>query len=816
MGSKKYKEENKSERTTFMQIFSDGVPDTFDPQHLNSEELPLFISKDMVLFPGNNIPIPVRSDFPEAVLRMARKCERTHDYVGVILQKKPELEEGLKQKDLYQVGTIAEVMKILDMPDGTRAILLQGRRVFKLESLVETEPYAKARVSLVEENNGALGDKKIEAIVSNLKDAIARILTFVEDFPREISFALSNMSDPQAVINFLSSSFPMKLSHRQSLLEHHDLFDRAISLATIINTELQFMEMKSDIARQTQAHISDAQREAFLHTQLQAIQQQLGETSGDDIFSLKEMAAKKKWGEEVKLAFQKELGKLSRMNEQSPDYSVQYNYLRTMVDLPWGKITTDNLNLQNAGRVLDRDHYGLEKVKERILEHLAVLKMRGDMKSPILCLYGPPGVGKTSLGKSVAAALKREYVRISLGGLHDEAEIRGHRRTYIGAMPGRIINGLLKCKSDNPVFVLDEIDKISSDFKGDPSSALLEVLDPEQNKTFHDNYLDLDYDLSQVFFIATANSLSSIAAPLLDRMEVIDLSGYIMEEKVEIGMRHLLPKQKQEHGLSKQRFSIPRKTMEAIIERYTRESGVRMLDKCLAKVMRKAAWKIASGENCPTQLKVDDLHEFLGLAGYDKDKYEGNDYAGVVTGLAWTAVGGTILLVESSLSKGNGEKVTLTGSLGDVMKESAMLALQYIKSHAEDLDIPEKVFENYNVHIHFPEGATPKDGPSAGITMVTSLVSLFKQCKVRPRLAMTGEITLRGRVLPVGGIKEKILAAKRAGITDIVLCIDNQKDIEDIKPIYLEGVTFHYVRNIADVLEFALLDEKVEHARTLI
>ena len=740
---------------------------------------------------------------------------QAYEYVGVILQKNPDVEECESLDDLHPMGCIAEVVKIIDMPDGTLTILLQGRRIFKLEELFFTSSVPYGKVTVLEEQMYDGESPKMGAVVANLKESIGRIASFVEDFPREISFALSNIQDQPAIIGFLCSTFPMKVESRQSLLEELDIFERALKLATIVNTELQFMKMKSEIAMQTQRQISEAQREAYLHTQMQAIRQQLGEEAGDDVVSLRKASGLKNWSEEVRATFDKELTKLSRMNEQSPDYSVQYNYLRTMVDLPWGRTTQDNLDLVHASRVLERDHYGLEKVKERILEHLAVLRMRGDMRSPILCLYGPPGVGKTSLGRSVASALKREYVRISLGGLHDEAEIRGHRRTYIGAMPGRIIGGLLKCKSDNPVFVLDEIDKISGDFKGDPSAALLEVLDPEQNTTFHDNYLDVDYDLSKVLFIATANNLSTIAAPLLDRMEIIDLSGYILEEKVEIAKRHLLPKQKQEHGLAKQRFSIPRRTLETIIEQYTRESGVRQLDKCLAKIMRKAAWKVATDTPCPAQLKPEHLHEFLGAVGYEGERYEGNDYAGVVTGLAWTSVGGTILLVESSLSKGNGEKVTLTGSLGDVMKESAMLALQYIKSHAEDLDISETVFNNYNVHIHFPEGATPKDGPSAGITMVTSLVSLFKQCKVRERLAMTGEITLRGRVLPVGGIKEKILAAKRAGITDVVLCEDNRKDIEDIKPIYLEGLTFHYVRDIADVLRIALLDEKVKNARTL-
>jgi ATP-dependent Lon protease len=641
-----------------------------------------------------------------------------------------------------------------------------------------------------------------------------RMTQLMEDVPNELIFAINNIHDDIYLVNFLCSVFPMMPSNRQELLEEVNVFERAMKLCEFINTRVQFLTIKSEITKQTQNALSEQQRQFFLHTQLQAIQEELGESSDNDFSSLRDAAAKKQWPLNVKELFAKEIAKLQRTNEQSPDYSVQYNYLRTLVDLPWGKCTTDNLNLAHAQRVLDRDHYGLEKVKERILEHLAVLKLRGDMKAPIICLFGPPGVGKTSLGKSVAKALKREYVRVSLGGLHDEAEIRGHRRTYVGAMPGRIINGILKSGADNPVFVLDEIDKIGSDFKGDPSSALLEVLDPEQNANFHDNYLDVDYDLSKVLFIATANSLSTIAAPLLDRMEIIDLSGYIMEEKIEIGLRHLLPRQLKEHGLDDVKFSIPRKTMEQIIDRYTRESGVRLLEKRLAKIMRKVAWKVANGDECPSRLRPEDLSEYLGMPDYDPDKYEGNDYAGVVTGLAWTSVGGEILYVESALCKGKGEKLMLTGNLGDVMKESAMLALQYVKSNADLLQIPENVFDNYTVHIHCPEGAIPKDGPSAGITMVTSLASTFTQRKVRAHLAMTGEITLRGRVLPVGGIKEKILAAKRAGITDIVLCIDNKKDIEDIKAEYIAGLTFHYVRDISEVLEFALLPDRVKNAKT--
>jgi ATP-dependent Lon protease len=783
---------------------------SFEKEKVNTDALPLVATRDMVLYPGVTMPLAIGRT---KSLRVISDAEKNKNYIGIVLQHNPFIEDPI-QKDLNSIGTIAEVVKMLEMPDGSHNVIVQGRHLFRLQYMVSTDPILLGQVTLLDEVRPKSDDRKMQAMVSNIKDMLHRMTQLMEDIPNELIFAINNIHDDIYLVNFLCSVFPMMPSNRQELLEEVDVFERAMKLCEFINTRVQFLTIKSEITKQTQNALSEQQRQFFLHTQLQAIQEELGESSDNDFSSLRDAAAKKQWPLNVKELFAKEIAKLQRTNEQSPDYSVQYNYLRTLVDLPWGKCTTDNLNLAHAQRVLDRDHYGLEKVKERILEHLAVLKLRGDMKAPIICLFGPPGVGKTSLGKSVAKALKREYVRVSLGGLHDEAEIRGHRRTYVGAMPGRIINGILKSGADNPVFVLDEIDKIGSDFKGDPSSALLEVLDPEQNANFHDNYLDVDYDLSKVLFIATANSLSTIAAPLLDRMEIIDLSGYIMEEKIEIGLRHLLPRQLKEHGLDDVKFSIPRKTMEQIIDRYTRESGVRLLEKRLAKIMRKVAWKVANGDECPSRLRPEDLSEYLGMPDYDPDKYEGNDYAGVVTGLAWTSVGGEILYVESALCKGKGEKLMLTGNLGDVMKESAMLALQYVKSNADLLQIPENVFDNYTVHIHCPEGAIPKDGPSAGITMVTSLASTFTQRKVRAHLAMTGEITLRGRVLPVGGIKEKILAAKRAGITDIVLCIDNKKDIEDIKAEYIAGLTFHYVRDISEVLEFALLPDRVKNAKT--
>ena len=591
-----------------------------------------------------------------------------------------------------------------------------------------------------------------------------------------------------------------------------DLKDRAYRLLFILNREYQLVELKASIQMKTHEDINQQQREYFLQQQIKTIQEELGGNINElEIKELREKAAKKKWPISVAEIFEKEIRKLERLHPQSPDFSIQTQYVQTIINLPWNEYSKDNFNLTHAQKVLDRDHYGLEKVKERIIEHLAVLKLKGDMKSPIICLYGPPGVGKTSLGKSIAEALHRKYVRVSLGGLHDEAEIRGHRRTYIGAMSGRIIQNIQKAGSSNPVFILDEIDKVTNDFKGDPASALLEVLDPEQNSAFHDNYLDIDYDLSKVMFIATANNLNTISQPLLDRMELIEVSGYILEEKVEIAARHLVPKQLEAHGLSKGKVKFPKKTLQVIIESYTRESGVRELDKKIAKVMRKLARKVASDEAIPAQIKPEDLHDYLGPVEYSRDKYQGNEYAGVVTGLAWTAVGGEILFVESSLSRGKGSKLTLTGNLGDVMKESAMLALEYIHAHASVFNINEDLFENWNVHIHVPEGAIPKDGPSAGVTMVTSLVSAFTQRKVRKNLAMTGEITLRGKVLPVGGIKEKILAAKRAGIKELILCKENQKDIEEIKADYVKGLTFHYVEDIHQVIDIALLKEKVDN-----
>ena len=639
------------------------------------------------------------------------------------------------------------------------------------------------------------------------------ILKNLGEETKEMIFAIKNIESPVYLVNFLATNTPIDPAQKQKLLQEPSLKKRAYKLYTSLSKEAQFIALKADIQSKTREDLSQQQREHFLQQQLRTIQDELGgSVQEQDLEELKERADNKIWPEDVAKIFTKELRKLERTHPQSPDFSVQYNYLDVLLSLPWNEYTEDNFNLKKVEKHLNKDHYGLEKVKDRIIEHLAVLKLRNDMKAPIICLYGPPGVGKTSLGKSIADSLNRKYVRVSLGGLHDEAEIRGHRRTYIGAMPGRIIQGLMKSGSSNPVFVLDEVDKIGQDFKGDPASALLEVLDPEQNSHFHDNYIDVDYDLSKILFIATANSLSTLSQPLLDRMELIDVSGYIIEEKIEIARKHLIPKQLENHGFEPKEIDFPKPVLAKIIESYTRESGVRELDKKIAKILRRVARLKATGLEYPHTITLEKVKEYLGADDYVSDKYEGNEFAGVVTGLAWTAVGGEILFVESSLSKGKGEKLTLTGNLGDVMKESAVIALQYLRSHSSLFGIKEDLFDNYNVHIHVPEGAIPKDGPSAGITMVTSLASSFTQRKVKDHLAMTGEITLRGKVLPVGGIKEKILAAKRAGITDIILCKDNRKDIEEIKDIYLKGLKFHYVKTIKEVIDIALTDEVVKDA----
>lgn len=768
--------------------------------------IPILALRNMVLLPGVAIPVVVGR---EKSMKLVRACADDHQLIGAFCQKDVAVEEP-QQDDLFEIGTVAEIMRVLDMPDGTTTIILQGKKRIKLNEIVEESPYLRGKVTVLKDDKYSK-DKEFNALISAIKDMMIKVLMTAVEPQKEVIFSLKNNRNAMYLVNFGCSNLVSGVDNRQELLEISNLKERAYKLMVHLNREFQLLELKASIQMKTQEDLDKQQKEYFLQQQIKTIQEELGGNANDrEIQDLKDKAFIKKWPAAVGEAFEKELWKLQRLHPQSPDYSVQMQYVQTIVNLPWETYSSDNFNLAHAKKILDRDHYGLEKVKERIIEHLAVLKLKKDMKSPIICLYGPPGVGKTSLGRSIAEALGRKYVRISLGGLHDEAEIRGHRRTYIGAMCGRIIQNLQKAGTSNPVFVLDEIDKVSSDFKGDPASALLEVLDPEQNSTFHDNYLDIDYDLSHVMFIATANNLNTISQPLLDRMELIEVSGYIQEEKIEIAARHLIPKEAEMHGLAKKEVKFPKKTIQAIIESYTRESGVRELDKKIAKVMRKLACLKASDEQLPAQIKPENLQDYLGMVEYTRDKYQGNDYAGVVTGLAWTAVGGEILFVETSLSKGKGGKLTLTGNLGDVMKESAMLALEYIHAHAALFDIPEDRFENWNVHVHVPEGAIPKDGPSAGITMVTSLVSAFKQCKVKKNLAMTGEITLRGKVLPVGGIREKILAAKRAGIEEIILCQENKKDIDEIKPEYLKGVTFHYVKDIKEVIQLALLDEKVE------
>ena len=772
------------------------------------DTIPILPLRNMVLFPG--VALPVIIGRPKS-MRLIKEAVHKKSLIGVVCQKEMGTEDPILE-DLYTTGVIADIVRVLEMPDGSTTVILQGKKRFELNELTETDPYLSGKITVLEDTKPDKTDREFEALISTIKDLTIKMLGAVAEPPRDLIFSIKNNKNVLYVVNFSCSNIPSGSAEKQQLLLIGDLKERAYRLLFILNREYQLVELKASIQMKTHEDINQQQKEYFLKQQIKTIQEELGGNINElEIKELREKASRKKWPAEVAQVFEKELRKLERLHPQSPDYSVQTQYVQNIVNLPWNEYSKDNFNLSHAQKVLDRDHYGLEKVKERIIEHLAVLKLKGDMKSPIICLYGPPGVGKTSLGRSIAEALRRKYVRVSLGGLHDEAEIRGHRRTYIGAMCGRIIQNIQKAGTSNPVFILDEIDKITNDFKGDPASALLEVLDPEQNNAFHDNYLDIDYDLSKVMFIATANNLNTISQPLLDRMELIEVSGYIMEEKVEIAAKHLVPKQMDVHGLKKGSVKFPKKTLQVIVEAYTRESGVRELDKKIAKIMRKLARKVASDEPIPTSIKPEDLYEYLGAVEYSRDKYQGNDYAGVVTGLAWTAVGGEILFVESSLSKGKGSKLTLTGNLGDVMKESAMLALEYIHAHAAQFNINEELFENWNVHVHVPEGAIPKDGPSAGITMVTSLVSAFTQRKVKKNLAMTGEITLRGKVLPVGGIKEKILAAKRAGIKELILCKENEKDINEIKPEYLKGLVFHYVSDIQQVVDLALLREKVDN-----
>lgn len=770
--------------------------------------IPILPLRNTIVFPGSGLPISVGRS---KSLNLVRSLGKKHRYIGLVCQKDTDIDNP-EPDDLYHIGVIAEVLRVIELADDNLSIIIQAKKRFEWTKMVQTDPFFVATYKIRDTIKAADDDKEYKAILDSIRDAMIQMLNMLGEPPKELMATIQNESFSNMLVSYCATNLPINNREKQELLNIDNEKDLAYRLLMILNREIQILELKMNIQMKTREDLSQQQKEYYLQQQLKTIQEELGgNTQQIEIDEFRKKAKEKKWNADVAETFEKEVKKLERLNPQSPDYSVQYGYLQTILELPWNEYTQDNFNLKNAQKILDRDHFGMEKVKERIIEHLAVLKLKGDMKSPILCLYGPPGVGKTSLGKSIAEALNRKYVRISLGGLHDEAEIRGHRRTYIGAIPGRIIQNIAKAGSSNPVFVLDEVDKIGNDFRGDPSSALLEVLDPEQNSAFHDNYLSIDYDLSKVLFIATANDLNSIPQPLLDRMELINVGGYITEEKIEIAARHLLPKEMANHGIPLDAFTIPKKTLELMIENYTRESGVRELDKQIAKVLRRVALKIATNEPYPAQLQPEDLKEYLGVQRYTKDRYQGNEYAGVVTGLAWTAVGGEILFVESSLSRGKESKLTLTGNLGDVMKESAMLAMEYIRSHADELGIDPKVFEQWNTHIHVPEGAIPKDGPSAGITMITSLASVYTQRKVRANLAMTGEITLRGKVLPVGGIREKILAAKRAGIKDIILSEENRKDIEEIKPSYLKGLKFHYVNDVREVLEFALLKEKVKN-----
>ena len=780
----------------------------YEEDEFTGMQMPVLPLRNMVLFPTTVLPVSVGR---ESSLKLIRKLEKSKGVMAVVCQRDPSTDDpGLE--DLYPVGTTARIIRVFDLPDHSTTVILQGMQRIELKDIVRTSPYLIGEVDSLSELQ-PVHDDEFKLLIKSCRESALKIFKSSENLA-EASFAVKNMEDGAPLVNFLCANIKMPLREKMSLLCEGSVSERAYHLLTVLDHEKQLAEIQQKIQQKTHKDLDQQQREYYLQQQIKNIQEELGGSIQDqDIMELRRKANGKAWSNETEETFEKELMKLERINPQSPDYHVQLNYLQLFVSLPWGEHTDDNLDISNARKVLDKDHYGLEKVKERILEHLAVIKMRGDLKSPILCLYGPPGVGKTSLGKSIAEALKRKYVRMSLGGVHDESEIRGHRRTYIGAMPGRILKNLVKAGSDNPVFILDEIDKVGqASMHGDPSSALLEVLDPEQNKSFHDNFLDTDYDLSNVMFIATANNLASIPAPLLDRMELIEVSGYLTEEKIEIAKRHLVPKEKEANGIAKEKVNINKAAIERIIEDYTRESGVRTLEKKIGKVFRRlACQKATTGEFEITTVKPADLTSLLGVKEFSRDKYQGNDYAGVVTGLAWTAVGGEILFIETSLSRGKGEKLTLTGNLGDVMKESAMLALEYIKAHADEFNIPYEVFEKWNIHIHVPEGAIPKDGPSAGITMVTALVSALTQRKVKPNIAMTGEITLRGKVLPVGGIKEKILAAKRAGITDIIICEENRRNIESIPEMYLTGLTFHYVNDIKDVIDKALLDEKVKN-----
>ena len=787
-----------------------------DEEIINREDIPEVLSilplRNTVLFPGVVIPITAGRDKSIQLINDANKGDKI---IGVVAQRNEDVEDPTSD-DIYKTGVVAQILRVLKMPDGNTTVIIQGKKRFEIDELVQHEPYLKARVKEAKEDKDVDDPKEFSAIIESVKDQALEVIKENPMLPSEASFAIKNIQSDSFLVNFISSNMELSVMQKQVILEKDNLKERALLTLKNLNKELQKLKLRNDIQSKTRSDLDQQQREYYLNQQLKTIQEELGGVNNDaELDEMRKKARSKKWTKEVGETFDKELARLRRMNPQMAEYGVQRNYLELMLELPWGLFSDDKFNLKEAVKILDRDHFGLEKVKERIIEHLAVLKLRGDMKSPIICLYGPPGVGKTSLGKSVAESLGRKYIRMSLGGLRDEAEIRGHRKTYIGAMPGRLIQNLKKAGTSNPVFVLDEIDKLGQSHQGDPSSAMLEVLDPEQNTAFYDNYLEVGYDLSKVLFIATANNLGQIPWALRDRMEIINVTGYTIEEKIEIAKRHLLPKQVKEHGLSSKEIKIGKPQLEKIVEGYTRESGVRGLEKQIAKVVRFAAKSIALEEEYNIAITNEDIVTILGAPRLERDKYENNEVAGVVTGLAWTSVGGDILFIESILSKGKGA-LTITGNLGKVMKESATIAMEYIKANAIEFGIDPEIIEKYNVHIHVPEGATPKDGPSAGVTMLTSLVSVFTQRKVKNKLAMTGEITLRGKVLPVGGIKEKILAAKRANIKEIMLCKDNEKDIADIKKSYLKGLKFHYVTEMHEVINFALMKQKVKNAKKLV
>lgn len=799
-----------SEDTEFFPLLSQQ-----DEDEMRNEDIPEILAilplRNTVLFPGVVIPITVGRDKSIKLVKEAYKGDKT---IGVVSQKDMNVEDpGFEQ--LNKIGTVASIIKVLQMPDGNTTVIIQGKQRFRLNELVQADPYIKAKVERFVEDKPKTSSKEFKALISSIKELALQIIQLSPNLPSEAGIAIKNIESPTFLVNFISSNLALELPAKQELLETKDFVKRAKLLLEHLTTEVQMLELKNQIQNKVRIDLDKQQRDYYLNQQLKTIQEELGGNTPDlEIESLKSRAKNKKWPEEVDKHFDKELEKLGRINPAAADYSVQLNYLELLLDLPWGEFTKDKFDLNRAVKVLDKDHYGLEKVKQRIIEYLAVLKLKNDMKAPILCLVGPPGVGKTSLGKSIAKALGRKYTRMALGGVRDEAEIRGHRKTYIGAMPGRIIQSLKKAGTSNPVFVLDEIDKLGADFKGDPSSALLEVLDPEQNTNFYDHYVEMEFDLSKVMFIATANSLSSIQPALLDRMEIIEVNGYTIEEKIEIAKKHLLPKQREMHGLNAKDVNLNGKIIEKIIEEYTRESGVRGLEKKIGSIVRGVATRIVMEKPYAPNINAEMVEDVLGAPIFDKDIYENNEVAGVVTGLAWTAVGGDILFIESSLSPGKG-KLSLTGNLGDVMKESAAIAMAYLRSHADEFGINYKVFDTWDVNVHVPAGATPKDGPSAGITMLTALTSLFTQRKVKEKLAMTGEITLRGKVLPVGGIKEKILAAKRANIKEIILCKSNQKDILEIKEDYIKDMKFHYVTEMSEVINLALTKNKVKNPKDI-